>query len=270
LWSTVLLCIIINMIRNTFSILSGIGPKKEKSLWRQGIHTWDDFLARPTINGLSPDNKRMHNEAIELASEKLKQRDAAYFSTLMSQSEHWRLFKEFQGDAVCLDIETNGFAHGAGGYTTVVGLYGSDGFTAYVSGKDLNSDRVMKHMSRYKYLITFYGASFDIPFLEKSLSGFSINIPHFDLCFGARKVGIKGGLKKLEERFGIFREEDTVGMDGYAAVILWKRAQRGDKQALDLLIRYNREDTVNLMALADIIYPMIKSSTGYDDLVSSC
>ena len=40
-------------------------------------------------------------------------------------------------------------------------------------------------------------------------------------------------------------------MDGYTAVLLWQRYQRGDKGALDLLLSYNREDVVNLEVLMD-------------------
>jgi len=40
-------------------------------------------------------------------------------------------------------------------------------------------------------------------------------------------------------------------MDGYMAVLLWQRYQRGDRTALDLLLKYNREDVVNLEVLMD-------------------
>jgi hypothetical protein len=40
-------------------------------------------------------------------------------------------------------------------------------------------------------------------------------------------------------------------MDGYMAVILWERYQRGDRTALDLLLKYNREDVVNLELLME-------------------
>ena len=46
------------------------------------------------------------------------------------------------------------------------------------------------------------------------------------------------------------------GMDGYMAVLLWQRYQRGDKGALDLLLSYNREDVVNLEVLMDGAFAM--------------
>ena len=45
-------------------------------------------------------------------------------------------------------------------------------------------------------------------------------------------------------------------MDGYMAVLLWQRYQRGDKGALDLLLSYNREDVVNLEVLMDGAFGM--------------
>jgi hypothetical protein len=45
------------MIRNTFSILNGIGEKLEKRLWRNGILTWSDFINAPNLNFISPKNK---------------------------------------------------------------------------------------------------------------------------------------------------------------------------------------------------------------------
>jgi uncharacterized protein YprB with RNaseH-like and TPR domain len=70
------------------------------------------------------------------------------------------------------------------------------------------------------------------------------------------RLGFKGGLKKIEPRFGIHRPEEVDGMDGYMAVLLWQRYQRGDKGALDLLLSYNREDVVNLEVLMDAAFRM--------------
>jgi hypothetical protein len=45
------------MIRNTFSILNGIGEKLEKRLWRNGILTWPVFINAPDLNFISPNPK---------------------------------------------------------------------------------------------------------------------------------------------------------------------------------------------------------------------
>jgi hypothetical protein len=39
-------------------------------------------------------------------------------------------------------------------------------------------------------------------------------------------------------------------------VILWQRYQRGDRTSLDLLLKYNREDVINLEVLMEQAYEM--------------
>jgi uncharacterized protein YprB with RNaseH-like and TPR domain len=75
-------------------------------------------------------------------------------------------------------------------------------------------------------------------------------------------VGVGGGLKKIEKFFGIDRGEDTDGLTGYDAVLLWRRWEMTRNQgALDKLVAYNREDVVNMERLAEIAYEMKKSAT---------
>jgi uncharacterized protein YprB with RNaseH-like and TPR domain len=253
------------MIRNTFSILSGIGEKKEKMLWSEGIITWEDFLLASSVKFLPPGRKVFYDHCIAAASERLDAMDAPYFKEFLKSRDHWRLFDLFREDAVCLDIESNGLPPWDGGYPTVVGLYDGHDYRAFIRGRDLTAEHLMRALGGYKYLITFYGSVFDVPFLSRSLEGFALGIPHFDLCFGARRLGFRGGLKKLEKHLGMERAEETRGLDGYDAVILWERAQRGRDNALDLLVKYNREDTVNLMDIARSVYRGLKASTGIED-----
>jgi uncharacterized protein YprB with RNaseH-like and TPR domain len=75
-------------------------------------------------------------------------------------------------------------------------------------------------------------------------------------------------LKKLEHDLGIERDEAVVGLDGYDAVKLWESARKGSTEALERLIKYNREDTVNLMQIATILYERLKQSTGIEEYLS--
>lgn len=111
------------MIKNTFSILQGIGEKLEKRLWHSGILAWEDFLDKDAIDFLSADRKQLYDEALKETLLNFTGRNSTYFSRCLKQSEHWRLFNEFRDEAVALDIETNGYPVSAGGYITVVGLY---------------------------------------------------------------------------------------------------------------------------------------------------
>ena len=145
----------------------------------------------------------------------------------------------------------------------MLGLYDGFDYTALVQGKNLSREKLAAELSRYRYIITFFGAVFDLPYL-RDVYGLSIDLPHFDLCFGGRRAGLRGGLKKIEKTLGMQREESVAGLDGFDAMRLWHEAQRGNDHALELLITYNRYDTVNLFALADVIYQKLRSRTGIE------
>lgn len=253
------------MIRRTFSILNGIGERLEKRLWREGILTWGDFINSPRIDFLNPLKKNLYDSRLSEALIELANANAEYFAASVKKREHWRLFERFRGDAVCLDIETNGLMPGSGGYVTMVGMFDGFDYKCFLKDENLSPGILKKELSGYKYLITFYGAGFDIPFLMRSMPGLKFNIPHFDICFGARKIGFRGGLKKLETELGIFRDDSVRNMDGYDAVKLWEQSQRGSREALDLLRTYNREDTVNLCKIADIVYHRMRAQTGIEE-----
>jgi uncharacterized protein YprB with RNaseH-like and TPR domain len=253
------------MIRNTFSILNGIGERLEKRLWRNGILTWFDFINTSDLNFMSPDKKSLFDEQLSLALRELIDSNAMYFASTISRREHWRLFDIFKNNAVCLDIETNGLPPDRGGYVTLVGIYDGEDYKFFVRGKNLTSEAVNEELSKYKYFITFFGSVFDIPFLKVSMPDLKFDVPHFDICFGSKRLGFKGGLKKLELDLGIERHEAVRGMNGYDAVKLWEYARTGSSEALDLLTIYNKEDTVNLFKIADIIYQRLRAKTGIEE-----
>lgn len=256
------------MIRHTFSVLNGIGEKLERHIWRRGILTWDDFCNYREIEGISPERKRVYDNQLMQFSSELSIGNAEYFAQIMKRREHWRLFDVFKKEAVCLDIETNGYQPGYGGYVTVVGLYDGYDWRCLVRGENLTEENLNHELSGYKCLITFYGAAFDIPFLLRSFHGMRFDIPHFDLCFAARRLGFNGGLKKLEMLFGIDRDDAVKGMDGYDAVKLWEETKRGSLEARKLLLTYNREDTINLFSLADMLYQKLRASTGIEEYIA--
>ncbi len=252
------------MIRHTFSVLNGIGEKFERHLWRKGILTWDDFLSRENVTGLSFHRKELYNNELKKLSGELLKGNAEFFFHFIKRNQHWRLFEEFKGDAVCLDIETNGLPIRYGGYITLVGFYDGFEWRYLMKDENLTPHNLYRELNGYKYLITFAGTAFDIPFLKNSFSNLKINIPHFDLCTASRKLSIKGGLKKLEALYGIERDESVAGFDGYDAVKLWRHYQKGSLEARELLLTYNRYDTVNLFKLADILYSAMRTHSGID------
>ncbi len=255
------------MIRNTFSLLNGIGERFERHLWRNGILTWDDFCSRSEIFGINHFKKNHYDTQLAKMSEELNKGNAEFFATAIKKNEHWRLFEEFKGDVVCLDIETNGLHYKYGGYITMVGLYDGYDWKCLIRGENLTLENLCKELNGYKFLITFYGSVFDMPFLYNLFPEIRYDIPHFDLCFAARRLGIRGGMKKIEDFFGIHRDESVKGFNGYDAVKLWQHFQKGSLEAREILLTYNMNDTVNLFKLSNILYAMLRSSTGIEDYV---
>lgn len=256
------------MIKNTFCILNGIGERLERRLWRQGILTWRNFLEKEAIDLISPERKAFFDATLRSAMMELEMGNSQYFARTIKRREHWRLYDVFKGEALCLDIETNGLLPGNGGYVTLIGLYDGYDWRYLLAGENLNSKSLRKELSGYKYLITYYGSSFDIPFLQREFPDIRFEMPHFDLCFAARKLGFKGGLKRLETELGIVRDSSVQGMNGYDAVRLWEFSRRGSREALNLLINYNREDTVNLFSIAERLYSMLRESTGIEEFIN--
>jgi hypothetical protein len=250
------------MIRHTFSILDGAGEKTEKRLWENGITSWDDFLDSDSVPFISSDNKILYDAMLGQYKEDLHNKNEKIFVRDIKKTEHWRFFEIFSGNAVCLDIETNGMAASAGGYPTVVGFYNGFEYKSLVMHEDLTWENIYNELSSYKYLITFYGSVFDMPFLFKRYPQLKDSLLHFDLCIAARRLGIKGGLKKLEQSLNIIRDDDIIGMNGFDAVKLWSNYKHGNSESLETLIKYNRDDTVNLFYLAEHIYGKLKESSG--------
>jgi uncharacterized protein YprB with RNaseH-like and TPR domain len=70
-------------------------------------------------------------------------------------------------------------------------------------------------------------------------------------------LGHRGGLKAIERRLGLQRDESIQDMGGLEAVRLWYRYRRGDRAALERLIRYNLAEVGNLIELMEIALGMM-------------
>jgi uncharacterized protein YprB with RNaseH-like and TPR domain len=235
-----------NMLQRTFIHLPGVGHRTEAHLWRQGLQTWEDLLHAARVHGLSRERVRRLQGDLQESLDHLA--DPAYFAPRLPAGEHWRLFRHFRPRAGYLDIETTG-TFWPGLLVTVVGLYDGVTMRQFVQGQNLKE--FPQALAEFDLLVTFNGTQFDLPVLKAYFPELSLPPMHVDLRFLLARLGFKGGLKKIEPRFGIRRPDAVNGMDGYMAVILWERYQRGDRTALDLLLRYNREDVVNLEVLME-------------------
>jgi uncharacterized protein YprB with RNaseH-like and TPR domain len=232
------------MLRHTFIHVPGIGRKTEQRLWEAGLLSWDD-LDGPSAAVCLPAGK------LELLRTSCRRLDAEGLATprtmadLLPASEHWRLFPRFRYATAYLDIETTG----AGAWAeeiTAISLWDGTSLSCFVQGDNL--EEFAATISRYEVLVTYNGKCFDLPVIERQF-GIRLNQVHLDLRFVLARLGYKGGLKGCEKRFGLDRGE-LDGVDGYFAVLLWEEYQRwGDPRALETLLAYNVEDTVNLETL---------------------
>jgi uncharacterized protein YprB with RNaseH-like and TPR domain len=113
----------------------------------------------------------------------------------------------------------------------------------------------VEEFSKYRLLVSFNGARFDLPFIKSEFPEIEFKQLHIDLMYPLKRIGYKGGLKNIEKLLGISRSEDTEDMTGFDAVRLWKQYERGDLEALEKLIKYNKEDIVNLKTIIELTYP---------------
>lgn len=236
------------MLRSTFQLIDGIGPDRESELWREGVTVWEELAAALP----------QHAGVLDQAARRLADGQARYFQDALAARERWRLYADFQRDTAFLDIETTGLSP-ANAYVTMVGILDRDGFTAFVRGDNL--DELPEALQRYSLFVSYNGAAFDMPFLDREFGrsasdaedSLFAHAAHLDLRYPLRRLGFRGGLKKIEQATGLGRPGELSGLSGFDAVRLWKMANDGEPDALPTLIRYNAEDVASLPGLTGLL-----------------
>ena len=252
------------LLENSFIHIPGVGEITEQALWRQGCTCWSDALDRLSDISFGTVSTVEAADYIKRSQDALQNGQHQFFKSTLGLKESWRAYPHFREQCCFLDIETDGGRSGKS--VTTVGLHDSRGFRAFIRGIDLENFR--DAISHYGMIVTFFGASFDLPMLEKRFKGIRFDQIHLDLCPVLRRVGLTGGLKKIEKQMGIARPEETEGLTGYEAILLWRKYERlNDQKALETLIAYNREDVVNLETLANHAYEVLKRRT-FDELIN--
>lgn len=246
------------MLTHTFCHIAGIGARTEREMWNSGVRSWRDFSDR-AARWMSPWRRGQIQRCLDESTEHLESGNGRWFADLLPSSEHWRLFREFRSSAAYLDIETNGLG-GPEGYVTTVAIYDGVNVRHYV--RDYNLRDFRDDIRQYKLIVTYNGKCFDLPFIEAYL-GVRIGAPHIDLRYILGSLGIKGGLKLCEQKLGINRG-DLDGLDGYSAVLLWRDYLRnGNEKALETLLAYNVQDTINLERLMVFAWNMKVRATPF-------
>lgn len=222
----------------------------ERSLWEQGCDSWLTFLDRPKEFEIGTADPERAIQVLEKSVIALQDRDHQFFWKALGTKEAWRAWPEFRDRILYLDIETDGGRDGDA--VTMIGLYDGTTFTALTQGNDLGNFPDI--LSEAGMIVTFFGLGFDVPMLQKAFPRVPFDQIHLDLCFALKRLGIRGGLKKIERQLGLARSDETDGLTGLDAIRLWREHLRGDTDALRILTEYNREDVVNLEHLAQVTY----------------
>jgi uncharacterized protein len=231
------------MLQHTFCHIPGIGIKTERKLWEAGITSWKRWPDTAKVR-LSAAIKFDATRVLEDSLVALEN-DPSFFTGRLSSSEPWRIFPHYRDRTAYLDIETTGLDDFA--EITTIALYDGKEVFTYVNGRNLYD--FVHDIQKYQVIISYNGKSFDIPFIERY---FHIRLDHaqIDLRYVLARLGFKGGLKGCEKQLGLNRGK-LEGVDGYFAVLLWQQFKKeNDERALETLLAYNIEDTVNLERLA--------------------
>ena len=237
------------MLINTFLHIQSIGAITEQRIWDSGLRDWNSFSDDISIP-LSDSRKYLLKSGIDESRQHLYKGNPVYFSKCLPSNQSWRFFPEFRDSTVYLDIETTGLDRHFNDITTIA-LYDGHEIKTYVQGQNL--DDFIEEIYKYKVIVTYNGKSFDIPFIEHYFN-IRLDNAQIDLRYVLYSLGFRGGLKGCERQLGMDRG-DLSDIDWFFAVLLWGEYQRtGDQKALDTLLAYNVQDTLNLEKLIVTAY----------------
>jgi uncharacterized protein YprB with RNaseH-like and TPR domain len=150
-----------------------------------------------------------------------------------------------------LDIETTGLCSFYD-EITVIGIYlvvdCTDSLVQLV-GNEATKSNLVRALRSVDTIYTYNGSRFDLPFINFRLGvNLRDHFRHRDLMHDCWRNSLYGGFKAVEQQLRIPRR--LRGVNGAQAAMLWWRYQIDhDKKALDLLLEYNKEDVLNLLAL---------------------
>jgi uncharacterized protein YprB with RNaseH-like and TPR domain/predicted nuclease with RNAse H fold len=266
------------VLNATFLHLPGVGRRTEAKFWEGGIASWDRLTealrsdvtsrARTPSAGrhaaslpvpAAGSGRALWLDQLDEAREAFAKGEFEYFARRLPTSEHWRILPDALENALFLDIETTGLSRDLHALTIVGALYkGRFHQWAWPEG----ASRLREMLATAAVVVTFNGARFDLPFLQKHLPDLPSPRLHVDLRSVATRAGLSGGLKAVEEALGLSRNASIRGLRGEDAVALWCRALYGDRAAYQQLLEYNRADVINLRVVAEKLIVRLAKTHG--------
>ncbi|TGK20703.1 exonuclease [Leptospira fluminis] len=253
------------MLKHTFCHLPGIDILEERKYWEKGILDWDSLKEEFLVRSKNQEDtySRLVLDSLEFSKKEFARGNWDYFFFALPNEQKWRLFPSVRSRLLYIDIETSGLSKED--FITVVGTYDGNHFQDFLRGRDMD-DFPDKVLSSHIF-VSYNGVAFDVPFLEKEF-GKRFRNRHFDLMYLLRSLGYRGGLKGCEKALGITRDLPFEVNGADAVRLWWQYVQYDDMEALDLLLRYNREDVTHLELLFIKAYNMkLKQTPFYGEVV---
>lgn len=240
-------------LENCFILAPGIGEKTEKKLWQNGVTHWDHVSEAEAIGDSRQEKIRSF---LEKARKNLEVRNSYFFSEKLPNRSLWRAYRNFEDDACFFDIETTGLSKKKNKVTTISFHRNGDTRTL-VRGEDLDRENIQEEVGKSSILVSFNGKKFDQPFIEHNYS-MDIETPHLDLMYPCKRIGLSGGLKRIEKKLDVDRELEDI--DGREAVRLWKKYEnKENEEALRKLVKYNSYDAENLKQVLEIVHRRLEN-----------
>jgi len=149
---------------------------------------------------------------------------------------------------VFLDIETSWERT-----ITVIGFTAPSTGMVQLVAPDISAESLLDALPQHGRIFTFNGDMFDLPVIRKQLDvDLTDRFESWDLWKICRAAGIRGGQKKIEVELGISRESE--GITGKDAMNLWRAWwEDTEREALDILLRYNAEDVLGMMRIVEFL-----------------
>ena len=244
-------------LENSFILAPGVGEKTEQKLWKNGVTHWNKVSNADVIGSTKREKVEMF---LEKARKNLEVGNSYFFGEKLPNKSLWRAYRNFEKNACFFDIETTGLDQQRNKVTTAA-FHRNGETTTLVRGDDLTRENLQKQVDKSSILVSFNGKKFDQPFLEHNYD-LEMDTPHLDIMYPCKRIGLTGGLKKIEQQLQVERELEDV--DGREAVRLWKKYENnGDTEALEKLIKYNGYDARNLQDVLEEIHERLATKFYY-------
>ena len=149
-----------NPLTHFLELMPHVGAERGRALRREGCCCWRDVLnAASPLAGLDRTAWHAVRAAAETALRALEVGDAAYFTARLPSREQWRVLAHWFDRASFFDIETSGLD--ADSIVTLVCCYHRGQPLRFLA--DENLDDFLDLLDEIRLLVSFNGASFEVP-----------------------------------------------------------------------------------------------------------